>query len=450
MCGENEVSDRRPKHGSFSVEQRATVNRCLDVLFGPHAFSPTEDPRALGFLDLVDRLVPISEQHGGLYLQSREASEARKLIANTFVDANIFGNAVVRSDVRNALGEILHRCYSRSERPVDSGELKSLLLRRLLQEVDDRTFMMPLRGVSLSDIEQLQIGLLHIVSSAEKYISARKLKHSIPDDSWIWRSIGDDACLVGTFRGTLDAASKRYEKQALLSAGLLAIYAGCTFLRGSTQFKIGVDAGLPNRDHSSVYLHWRSGGRPGGFSVRSRGKQKLEIGSDRLDDFSKEGLWKHGFQLLEHESAKSDLVRAIRRAIYWYGDAHRDSTAVMQFVKYWSCLECLFGIEERGIAESIAIGLTVVLTFGPLPLLDPKDYSANRAKVKRAYDKRSVAVHQAQHEHVVYDDLVDLSTWAAFATANMIAVSAAGHSDRKKLLEQARSINDKFSSESSH
>lgn len=45
-----------------------------------------------------------------------------------------------------------------------------------------------------------------------------------------------------------------------------------------------------------------------------------------------------------------DLKAAIVKATYWFTDAQRDQERVMQFVKYWSCIEAFFSTDLTRIA----------------------------------------------------------------------------------------------------
>jgi len=108
----------------------------------------------------------------------------------------------------------------------------------------------------------------------------------------------------------------------------------------------------------------------------------------------------------------------------------------MQFIKYWSCLECLLGGPGEDLTETLAIGVVTVLSFGHYRLLDLKEWRANVRTVKRLYGIRSRAVHRASHSHVAYQDLVLLGTWTAWVIYNAISFSNAGMQDIRTLWQR--------------
>ncbi|HNG82878.1 MAG TPA: HEPN domain-containing protein, partial [Burkholderiaceae bacterium] len=76
---------------------------------------------------------------------------------------------------------------------------------------------------------------------------------------------------------------------------------------------------------------------------------------------------------------RTPLQEAIARAFHWFADAHRDPTPVMQFVKYWTCIETFFSNDRDEITKSVSIGIAAVLVFGGYEFVPQGDY----ARVKR-------------------------------------------------------------------
>jgi len=307
----------------------------------------------------------------------------------------------------------MESCFSKKLQPSDGRELLSLLQKQLEPRIRDHTFLIALQGVKMVGVSDAKLGSMLVVDSAERHIERAKLPQPEKEIGWVWKALKGHACLVGTFRGTFDAARRKFSQQAHLTAGLLAVAAGYTYDRGATTF-----------------CSWGSG-----FGSH----QQFEIDDARRQELTGAGVWNYAFHILG-KTKMSDVEEAINRAVYWYGDAHRDPVAVMQFVKYWSCIECFFSLGDAEVTESLALGVSTVLTFGHFPLYERGNYAATRASVKSLYSKRSRAVHGASHEHVRAGDLVLLSQWAALVIVNMISFAHADLPTRRILFERLKRI----------
>lgn len=69
--------------------------------------------------------------------------------------------------------------------------------------------------------------------------------------------------------------------------------------------------------------------------------------------------------------APTELEACILRAVFWFAEAYRDRTPVMQFIKLWSCAENFFAVKHDGISELNAKGLATILTFAGYQLSSP-------------------------------------------------------------------------------
>ncbi|HEY8904856.1 MAG TPA: hypothetical protein VIM63_02340, partial [Rhodoferax sp.] len=187
----------------------------------------------------------------------------------------------------------------------------------------------------------------------------------------------------------------------------------------------------------SVYLFWNDDDKYLGRSISFSRAQLLDLTPERVEELTLPGAFAHAFEILQ-KCSRTELEDSITRAVYWYGDAHRDPVHVMQFIKYWSCLECLLGGPGDELTETLAVGVVTVLTYGHFRLLDASDYVRNAKTVKRLYAARSKAVHKASHSHVTFRDVELLSSWTAWVIYNAVSFSHAGMTSTKTLWQSVQ------------
>lgn len=90
-------------------------------------------------------------------------------------------------------------------------------------------------------------------------------------------------------------------------------------------------------------------------------------------------------------------------------------------------------MDIEDITKSISAGIASVLVFGGFAVVPFADYAKTKARVAQLYKKRSKAVHGASHQHVTYQDIVELSRWAAWLLVTMLSFSERGYPDRQSV-----------------
>lgn len=372
---------------------------------------------------------------------SKQGADAHDRIAKTLHEAGICGDEALYSDLWRATRTVVERLLSQKKCPEDAHEMASLVRLELASYVSSRTFLASLIGVKLVDIEELQLGSMLITKSVATHVEKQELSTSKKPE-WLWHLLAEDPCIVGTFVGTQNAAKRKFTEQAHLLSGFLAVVAGSRYTRGATAFDIRAVIGTSESSQSSGYLFWDTVDKSVGWGTSGGKGQALEIDKERAAELTESDAAGYGFWLLQ-KNRRNDVEEAIARAVYWFGDAHRDPVPVMQFVKYWSCIECFFSLGDELITESLAIGVVGTLTFGYLQILQASEYALNKAKAKKLYTKRSKAIHSASYGHISHGDLALLSQWAAITILNLVSFANAGISTRRVLAKHLKAIDAK-------
>ena len=426
---------------NLTAKQIRVLNRCIRELFTPKAFGDAAALIQMDFTEVIRRLISVSSERGVKRLLSDQGVAAHDRIVATLRDIGMCSPEVLYADLWSAVRKVVERCLADKVKPEDATELVSLVANELTNSIQDRWFVAPVVGVTLVGVEELQLGGLAISQSVDALVAQHGKMLADPTPAWLSDQIRKQPCISGSFRGTFEAARLRFREQTTLASGLLAVIAGYEFDRGATAFNIHVPMVVSGVVAASGYLHWSDGQDAIGWSTCRGAGQSFEIDAERAKRLTGPGFANYGFAML-NKISRSDVEDSICRAIYWYGDAHRDSVPVMQFVKYWSCLECFFTLEKQDITEALAIGVTSVLTHGHFQTMEKKDYKRNRDKVKAFYTKRSQALHAAVHGHVTAGDLIQMSQWAACVITNFISFASDQLPDLKTLFDRLKMLDE--------
>lgn len=420
---------------SLTVKERSIAKRALRELFSKSSLEPVtiEVIRQEGFFGYISRCIDWNS--GGKALLSEKAHAALHRLLDLF-DSASNDLRFSRSDVNNALRKVCVTCFQRNEAPESAEELVELLLEAIRPEIASRTFVATIYGIQLEPGRQLKLGALTVHREARKVVDEACIESNGMLNWPTTKKFASSTCIHGALVGTICAATERFKEQATLAAGMLAVDIGVNYQRAATSFSIEVRIGRPASISQGTFAHWIAG-KPDSFTISLGGgsTQVLKFSDERIAELSDSPVFQHAFDVFQ-KPERNSLEEAFVRAVYWYGDAHTDETRVMQFVKYWSCLECLLGSSSTEVTESLASNTVTLLTLGPLQLFDVEQASMKLKDIKRLYKARSKAVHRAAHSHITFEDIVTMSTLAAYAIFNVLIFLKSGRESLQELWEK--------------
>ena len=408
-------------------------------MFSVHAFESIQNIRALKFPDSMVRMVSYSTDHRSQLLLREEGIRAHDRMVDMFFEAQFFSELAQRSDISRSVRTVYETFLKGAVQPESVDEWMSFLVKDIYGKVTKHTFVFAVRGVELKAVGETQLGKLKLVASAQEFIESSNYTINVDLKNRVGDWFCNFNCFVGSVTGTFEAAKRQFTEQAELTAAMLAVEAGMTYERGSHYFHIAVVAKQQWKSEGSFYLHWSDEESCVGNTINFGGEHPLSFDALRVSALAESQTFNHAFSILQRND-RNDLEDAIALAVYWYGDAHRDQTNVMRFVKYWTCIECLLGGPGERISESLALGLAVVLGYGPFKPFLQSEFSLLKQQAKGLYAKRSKAVHRASHRHVSEANTVQLSQWAALAIFNAIFFAKAGMPSRAVLWKKIQEM----------
>lgn len=390
--------------------------------------------KAFGSMESIYRRV--KTPNGSIVCLSNKASESFENLSGLVWQMLPGRGDVESSDVDLSCKQVLGRWY-------EDGVVKGVecfvseVEEVVASFVSEHDFYSTLSGIEFTDLESFSIG--NVVISKPCF---GILKSSVAQDAVIntaWGETKHGLWLSARVKGSPDCAERRFFELAKATCGLLALSCTVCLERGGAAVRLV--PGLEGRFKPGA-VTW--------FSINSNSNLlRLKTSFDGIQclDFTREHAdslasceWFKAIACIIQSDARGDAESALCRALYWFFDAQADTSLEMKFVKYWSCIECMFSISKSKVTEQIRRGLTALLCYGRHRYSSPEAWELIDRRVVQLYQLRSDAVHDARHDHIVLRDVVDVSKWAAFILIEISMMISRGMVSRSQLKSDVECI----------
>lgn len=314
-------------------------------------------------------------------------------------------------------------CHAIAQRPEDPTEFLTLLARVLEPSIRTHQFVARLEGVELQDIDGFSLGQYRVIPASLEAIrtlggdadsenAAAFLQHALRE---VW--------ITAETRGTPRVAEVKFAAGARLATGLLAVVAGCRYQHGAHRVRITVALSAEDASGDARFLSWTDRERSPTLSFVSARGCPIQVDAALRTEL--ETQWARAVQILE-SAHPTELEAAIVRAVYWYGEAHRETPLEMRLLKYWSCVETFFSASREHITQAVTVGAASVLAFGPRRFVAIEEYRSVKKRLEALYEKRSLATHEAHFGHIAEFEAADFSQWVAWMLVNVILFTEQG------------------------
>jgi|ERR1700733_1801901 len=424
-------------YSEIAPKQKRIIEKDTETLFSPAAFitKPTlEDIKRLGFFH------PTIKYNRGTHFLSEKGASALRRITDILAGLAELSQLVSRRDIDHyalsGYNELLVGHLQPTGQEFIEGRVNALLA-----AVKDYEFLIKIEGLDIKDQNVVELGPVRIQRSNRALFENVRFGET-PSATLTYDQFKDSLWLIGAARGTDDVAREKFEYQATIAVGILAI-CGALLYRGSiwrTRVR-AVISPLEHRD-ATVLLMWERGGDNPSVTRRCGWEQDLPLGSNSIALLTQRYLLKQLASLSTYAD-QNELQQAIVRALYWFADAYRDRNRTMQFVKLWTCAECFFAIDEQGVTELNAKGLAAILKSARLGIPEATNYANLKRRAKALYGLRSKALHRASFGHIQTADLDDLSYWIASVIVSMVLLSERGYQTLEQIRQLAEQIDQK-------
>lgn len=425
----------------FRPKQARIIQRALAQLAGTKSYKPIrsiEDFRNAPFgreLQLTKHRMVLLTDHG---------MEQVERIVNTTVEADPYSGLADYADVWSASWKTLEELVSNGQMAESAQEWLDLISARIKPQIRTRLIVAPFVGVEFKEIDDLELGAFKVMRPSICHLDAKGVDHAwakVPTIIAGYRN--RELWLHGRARGTPRVAERRFRTLADLVAGLLAVAAAVLLKSGATRIFISPNMTGHDSHGDATWFSWEEPNV--NFAVHRSGIRGVpfEIDSDLRDQLYQASTIATAMRIFEAEK-RTPLEEAIARGFHWFADAHRDPTPVMQFVKYWSCIETFFSIDEEEITRSVSIGVAAVLVFGGYEFALREEYINVKKRVARLYGLRSQAVHRASRSHISDSDVAELSPYAAQLLINAVSFVERGYQKLDEIKRHSMRIDEQI------
>lgn len=414
-----------------SAKTLRSLRRPLDRLFGRASLLPPTPENFGEVKSPLSRWVRITWDRS--FVLSADAYYAMREIATLLDDCKAFDERAEYSDIYAACEEMLKNAVIAEERP-DTGEEAFALISSIVEKrIKIFRFAVPLLGMELKGCAELNLGnflvcrpSIEILKRFDRDTDSKRVVDTIEDHKHhLW--------LVGSAIGTDRVAMTRFRSKADQLTGFIAVYLGTMFERGGVGFSVHVATSAEEHPNRSAWLSWTDDGRDITTHFQFLKSQVFEVDAEHASRL--EGsLLRYCFDLIEKKDP-APFESALLRAVIWLDDASHERLLTMRLLKLWSCAEVFFSTREN-TAEAVCRGVLSSLVAGPDPLIAPSKASETLATLKKLYDKRSRATHDAAHADVSYSDCVKLTEFVCRMLLLLIEFGTRG----VQTVEIARSV----------
>lgn len=318
---------------------------------------------------------------------------------------------------------------------------------RFVREVEDEisglisvhSYYTTLSGLVLQGASEFKFGGVTVHKPKSELIYSAIGRDSVLDLAWQKMNYG--LWITAEINGSAAYAERRFFELVKSSCGVLAL-----------AFSTGLEhGGLGVRLVPGVEGHYKPGAVTW-FSVNdSTNILNLKSSFDGLQslDFPKECAeslstcdWFIELVRISQLHTGNDAERAVLRGLYWLFDAQADNILEMKFVKYWSCIECMFSLDKGKVTQQVRRGVLALLCYYRYQPYKAEEWGCLSRSIVRLYDLRSIAVHDAQHGHVTHQDVIDVSKWAAFILMEVSMMISKGMETRVQLKREVDYIHE--------
>lgn len=405
-------------------KQTRIIERALSRLTGVKSFI---DARSIEDLQSASIAHDLQLPDGRTLMLSDSGLKELETLVSILHEADSFDGLVDYSDLWTASKRTYAALLTAGQMAETAQEWIDLVSAQLTPEIRSRVFAVPFVGIELQGIDDIEFGSLKVVRPGIEHLIKAGVDHNWADVPKLIRQYrGWELWLIGHARGTHRVAEARFRTLATLTAGLIAVAAAVMLADGATRIFISPNMTGHDAEGHATWFSWSESGE--NFALHQSGLRGLPfpVNANLRDQLANASVISTAMRIFQSD-ARTPLEEAVARGFHWFADAHRDSTPVMQLVKYWSCIETFFSSDQRDITRSLSVGVASVLVFGGFSFCRVDEYQGLKKRVTRLYALRSRAVHRASLHHVRDRDVAELSRYAGQLLLNALSFVERGY-----------------------
>ncbi|KPZ26563.1 HEPN domain-containing protein [Pseudomonas coronafaciens] len=387
--------------------------------------------QALNKLEFMERLHrEVTKPSGGRLYLSAPANTSFSRLVDAIGKYLPSKDLVKDIEVFRACKAVVGKLCEEGCRKLDVESFISAVEEVIAATIQTHRFYTTLDGLEFVDFAEFRIGRL-VIQKPDFAILQGSEAHTETRDN-LWKRVDGALWITEDISGSREHCERRFFESVSSVCGLLSLSFTMDAERGASGIRLSPCMDTRARPHTSSWFSFTADSKV--LCVSSSWKSVLVsslreiVATDLLDRD-----WFQNLTRITQGNGQSEVEQAVRRGIYWFFDAQLDTSLEMQMVKFWSCIECIFSFLGVHTTKSIRDGMTGMLILGGYKLVDMKDKMQLRKDIKRLYDLRCGAVHDAKHNHVTERDVAMVSKWAAWVMIEVAGLAEAGVQTRAEI-----------------
>lgn len=370
---------------------------------------------------------------GAIYL-SDTANNSFLRLADAVIEYLPSKGYVGHGEIYSACKTVVGALCESKVRKLDARSFVEAVEKIVSETIQAHRFYTTIDGLRFDDFMEFKVGRMTIQKPDLKILQESEAYEETRDS--LWRAMGQALWMTEEITGSREECQRRFFDSVKLVSGLLSLSLAMGGEWGVIGQRLIPCMELRARPTTSSWFSIPTESRMLCASSSWNGNRLRPIKKITVSDLLERDWFQNLIEIIQG-AGSSDVEQAVKRGVYWFFDAQLDTSLEMQLVKFWSCIECIFSFMNDGqTTKAIRDGMTGMLICGGYRLVDEKEKSSLRKEIKRLYDLRCGAVHDAEHSHVTERDVAQVSKWAAWVMIEVAGLAVSGLQTRKDIKMQ--------------
>lgn len=308
-------------------------------------------------------------------------------------------------------------------------------------QVSNFTHTCRIEGLKLQNIERISFEKYEI-----KFCTAELIESLFDNEQEELKSAvkeyDNSLIITGEIKGTHSRSQKVfYNESELVLSSLLLYQAILTDGKIENVYLRLLNNCFGGFEKASSIAHSKDNGST--LTVYFKSQNEILFDEEMLEYINNQCFFNYLPDILMKKD-KSKFEESITRAIYWLGEAIKDTNNTTAFIKMWSCAESLFTINNEEITEKNAMGIVGLLTYGGFNVLSETEYTNEKSKIKKMYQLRSKAIHRGSYTDINNSMRSDFSFMISWVVVTIVGLHAQGFKEMQEILKKIIQLENKI------
>lgn len=422
----------------LTIKEIRIASRQITQLFGKKSIFI---PRTIEELEYVGLSLPSLKLNGSAVWLSDSGKNALIKLSELFLKNERYEDYLDFDDVTEAVKSNYQKHLDKATKPTPEDFCNEVII-KLDGLIDVWTNICEVEGLSFVDLDYLELGHGKLEKFNESMLDAISFKEGRdePLRESLLSKLKGKLVFLGSEKGSSTFATTKFKHNANISLSILRVFICSNFKGGFTHSHIRLRSVSSFEYQGGDMLGWSSTGKwftSGSASQR----QVFDLSTKHLEQFNEFSLYSKISDIVNKKSP-NELEAAIIKSLYWFGEAHSDSSLASAWLKLWSCLECFFSKDSHEITEANARGIASIFMYGDIDMklkniVELQDYKTLKSTIKKYYKLRSAVAHRAEYKKVDEHSTILLSYIVGTIILSITCLACRGYGSLERISKES-------------